>query len=482
MGRGPGQHVALPEGVHPHAFFPIFVTFMAPPINLKMKKLPGLVFFLCTAFFDFSCHHSRYSNEQASPIDAALADSISKIRIIDNHAHPNTIDTADAGADALPMDGLGAIALPARVRPESATWVSAYQAMYGFTGSELNEQALKELSGKVARVKKDKGENFPAWVLDQCGIDVMFANRMAMGPGLSPKRFRWVMFDDALLFPLSTVQEAAATPDRKILYPMETQHLKDYLSAQKLSKVPATLDAYLKQVVTPTLEAQKKARCAAIKFEVAYLRSLDFEKTTYAAAAAVYARNANGGAPSRQDYKLLQDYLFYFIAGEAGRLGLAVHIHDFPGVGNYYVAAGSNPMLLEPVFNDPDLRNTKFVLLHGGGPYSEEINAMLWKPNVYVDISLLTQLWTPDQLAAVLRQYLSQFPEKVLFGTDADAFGPGYGWELSAWIASTTGRQALGIALSQMMRSNELSRKRAIEIARMVMRGNANNLYHLGQK
>jgi len=447
-----------------------------------MKKLLRPIFFLCTAVFNFSCNHSRYSNGQAPPIDAELADSISEIRIVDNHAHPNTIDTADAGADALPMDGLGVIALPARVRPESATWVSAYQAMYGFTGAELDEQTMKELSVTVARVKKEKGENFPAWVLDQCGIEVMFANRMAMGPGLSPARFRWVMFDDALLFPLSTAQEATVTPDRQIFYPMETQHLKDYLSAQKLSKVPATLDAYLKQVVSPTLEAQKKAGCVAIKFEVAYLRSLDFEKTAYAAAATVYARNANGGTPSRQDYKLLQDYLFYYIAREAGRLGLAVHIHDFPGAGNYFVAAGSNPLLLEPVFNDPDLRNTKFVLLHGGGPFSEEINAMLWKPNVYIDISLLTQFWTPDQLAAVLRQYLSQFPEKVLFGTDADSFGPGYGWELSAWIATSTGRKAICIALSQMIRSNELSRKRALEIARMVMRGNANNLYHLGLK
>ena len=36
----------------------------------------------------------------------------------------------------------------------------------------------------------------------------------------------------------------------------------------------------------------------------------------------------------------------------------------------------------------------------------------------------------------VLRDWLSQFPEKILFGTDAVAFGPGLGWEMSAWIAS----------------------------------------------
>jgi uncharacterized protein len=137
---------------------------------------------------------------------------------------------------------------------------------------------------------------------------------------------------------------------------------------------------------------------------------------------------------------------------------------------------------LESVFNDPELRNTKFVLIHGGGTFSKHTSAMLWKPNVYADISLLTQLWPPDQLAIVLRDWLSQFPEKILFGTDAVSFGPGLGWEMSAWIASTTGRQALTIALSGMVKSNEITFRRAKEIATMVLRGNANNLYHLGLK
>jgi predicted TIM-barrel fold metal-dependent hydrolase len=282
------------------------------------------------------------------------------------------------------------------------------------------------------------------------------------------------------LFPLSTKAEAAITPDREKLFPLEDQLLKKYLSDLNISKLPATLDEYMKQVVTATLEAQKKGGCVAAKFEAAYLRSLDFEKVSLQSAREVYSKNINGGVPSHENYKLLQDFLFRYIAGEAGRLGMAVHIHSFPGAGNYFVAAGCDPLLLEPVFNDPELRNTKFVLIHGGGTFSKHTSAMLWKPNVYADISLLTQLWTPDQLAVVLRDWLSQFPEKILFGTDAVSFGPGLGWEMSAWIASTTARQALSIALSGMIQSNEISRSRAKEIATMVMRTNAGNLYHLG--
>jgi predicted TIM-barrel fold metal-dependent hydrolase len=107
---------------------------------------------------------------------------------------------------------------------------------------------------------------------------------------------------------------------------------------------------------------------------------------------------------------------------------------------------------------------------------------MLWKPNVYADLSLLTLIWTPDQLASTLKDWLSQFPEKVVFGSDASAFGPGLGWEMSAWVAATTARKALTIALSEMISSNEISLSRAKEIATMVLRTNAGSLYNLGLK
>ncbi len=438
------------------------------------------------AIYMSSCNHptstSKEPTSYQSATDPELGEFISRIKAVDNHAHPNTINRDDSGADALPLDGLGNIDLPARVRPESQTWLKAGKALYGFTGTELNEKTMKVLMDTIENVRKRKAEEFPNWGLDQAGIEVMLGNRITMGPGLSSPRFRWVTYADALLFPLSTKAEALVTPDREKLFPLENQLLKKYLSDLSLSKLPATFDKYLKQVVTTTLEAQKKGGCIAVKFEAAYLRSLDFEKVGLQSASEVYSHYLNGGEPSHEKYKLLQDFIFRYIAREAGRLGMAVHIHSFPGAGNYFVAAGCDPLLLESVFNDAELRNTKFVLIHGGGPFSTHTTAMLWKPNVYADISLLTQLWPPDQLAAVLRDWLSQFPEKILFGTDAVSFGPGLGWEMSAWIASTTGREALTIALSGMVRSNEISQSRAKEIATMVLRINAGKLYNLGLK
>jgi len=430
-----------------------------------------------------SCNQTKSANEQTTSFptlnNTELAEFINKIKAVDNHTHATTIDPTDKGYDALPLEALLPFELPARVRPESPVWLAAAKAVYGFKGNELNEASMKTLADTAANVMKQKGEKFPEWCLDQSGIEVMLANRITMGPGLSAPRFRWVSYVDALLYPLSTKAEAAVTPDRKNLFPLEDQLLKKYLADLHISKLPATLDDYLKLVVTGTLEAQKKGGCVAVKFEIAYLRSLDFEKPPLQSAREVYSKNIKGGEPSHEKYKLLQDFLFHYIAGECGRLGMAVHIHSFPAAGNYFVATGSDPLLLEPVFNDQELRNTKFVLIHGGGTFSDHTSAMLWKPNVYADLSALTFLWSPNQLANILVDWLSQFPEKVIFGTDAASFGPGFGWEMTAWIATTTGRQALTIALSEMIGSNEINLSRAKEIATMVLRTNAGNLYNL---
>jgi uncharacterized protein len=70
-------------------------------------------------------------------------------------------------------------------------------------------------------------------------------------------------------------------------------------------------------------------------------------------------------------------------------------------------------------FNDPALRATNFVIVHGGGVFSAHAGAMLWKPNLFVDMSAMTRLYTPDHLDGVLKEWLSQFPNEVLFGSDA---------------------------------------------------------------
>jgi hypothetical protein len=415
-----------------------------------------------------------------SGADPAITAFIEKIRAVDNHSHPNSVAPGDADADALPLDGLVPFELPAQLHPDNPEWLAAYKALYAYPYADLSDAHLSAWRGTVQGIAKTKGDRFASWVLDQVGTEVLLANRMAMGPGLAPPRVRWVSFVDALMLPLSNTSEAASSPDREKLFPLEDKLLQRYMSSLKVVKRPPTLDAYLKSVVTPTLEAQSQTGCVAVKFEAAYLRALDFDEIPAATASTIYAKYSGGGTPSHGEYKALQDFLFRDIAREAGRLGMAVHVHSFEGAGNFFRTAGADPLLMESVFNDPGLRRTNFVIIHGGGVYSDHAGAMLWKPNVYVDTSLMTLAYTPARLAAVLRGWLTQYPEKVLFGSDASAFGPDMGWELAAWIATKNARAALALALTDMIRSGEVSHTRAEEIATMVLRTNAGKLYKLG--
>jgi uncharacterized protein len=297
---------------------------------------------------------------------------------------------------------------------------------------------------------------------------------------IQPPRFRWVPYADALLFPLDNSRLALENSDRKSFFALEDILRQRYLDGAGRKAVPATLAEYLAQVVTPTLDRQHAGGAIAEKFEAAYLRSLEFAKVDRATADRIYAQYAGKGAPGEGEYKPLQDFLFRYIAAECGRLGMAVHIHTMAGAGGYFHVAEANPLLLESVLNDPALRQTKFVMLHGGWPFTREIGALLTKPNAYLDYSNQGMIVSAATMAETLRQWLELVPEKVMFATDAYPYMPEMGWEELGWLAARKGRQALALALTGMLRDGEVTRARAGELARMVLRENARALYGLG--
>ena len=417
--------------------------------------------------------------------DPALLAEINQIKAIDNHAHPLRYvaegEAADDEYDALPLDAIEPFLLPTRLSPLNPEFIGAWKTLYGYSYNDMSTVHTEELLAIKKKVLKEQGANFPAWVLDRLNIETMFANRVAMGKGLASPRFRWVSFVDAFMFPLSNETAKKANRDYAGFYPGEEKLLKRYLAEVKVGQLPSTLDQYVARVITPTLERQKANGVMALKFEAAYLRLLDFEKPDDALAATVYKRYITGGEPTTAEYKSLQDYLFHYIASEAGRLGLAIHIHVIDGAGGYYRATGSNPLLLEPTFNDATLRKTNFVIVHGGLPYTRQTLSEFAKPNVYADFSAETFFLYPRALSEVLRSWLESYPQKVLFGTDAFSFGPSVDWPELAWLSNMTARQALAMALTGMMNDGEIDRQRALELARMALRDNAVKLYGLPQ-
>lgn len=420
---------------------------------------------------------------KAQTADPDILKEINKIKIIDNHAHPLVVsppDVPDNNYDIIHLDGLNGLILPPRLAPSNEEYIGAWHDLYGYPHKDFSEARIPEILEMKGKVLAKEQDHYPAWVLDKLGIETMLSNRIVMGKGLTAPNFLWVSYVDPLLFPLNTAAIRKQSPDYDYFYPDEEKALKRYMDRVEIKKLPATLDNYLTKVVDAVLEKDKKEGAIAIKFEAALLRSLYFADVPHQKANKIYAEYINGKEVDPTDYKTLQDFIFHHIVEKAGKLDLAVHIHVLAGPGSYYRLENSNPMLLENIFNEPKFRNVKFVIVHGGWPYTKETGILiLTKPNVYADFSAQTFIISPRQLSEVLRSWITLAPDKILFGTDSFALTPFVSWEETCWLNSTTGRKALALALTGMVNDSEISKAQAIEIANLIMRNNAISLYKL---
>ena len=422
---------------------------------------------------------------RSAPSTPTLRSQIVAIRAIDNHAHVTRPVAGDTDYDALPFALLdpsptGVETNPVPLRSDNPMFVSAWKALFAYPHTDATPVHLKDavaLKQKAIERRAALPEGYPAWVLDQQGVEIVLANRIAMAPDLPATRFKWVPYADALLFPLDNSVQKAANRDYAAFYPAEERLLGRYITESGMTALPATLAEYCRGLVTHTLERHKAAGAVAEKLEAAYLRWLDFGPASEADAARVYAQHVTRGPASPSDYKILQDYLFAYLAREAGRLGLAIHIHVANGGGANYDQRGSNPLLLTWAFNEPSLRKTNFVVVHGGYPYYRETAGLMSKPNVYADFSALYAFEKPRGQAELLRIWLSSYPEKMLYGSDASPTTDEISWEETGWVASRTARDALAMALQGMIDDHEITRARAMELARMALHDNAQKLY-----
>jgi predicted TIM-barrel fold metal-dependent hydrolase len=415
-------------------------------------------------------------SQEADPDIARYVDSV---KAIDNHAHVIAADPADRGFDQLRCDQLpdGGLA-PASWR-YNADLASAIRDLYGFEPKDDSDAEMKRVQDARVKAMAAHANNPQGWVLEKAGIATVLANRLALAPEMKAPLVRWVPYEDALLFPLDDTALKSVNPDRAALFQMAEELRARYYQQAGVMSAPPTLDEYVKNVVRPILQRQHDGGAVAVKFEAAYLRALDFAEVSRVEAAEIYAKYSHGGTASEADYKIVQDYLFKQVALEAGRLKMAVHIHTGSGCGSFFNDPGADAVLLSPMLNDPDLRKTNFVLLHGNWTQERKVIGLILKPNVYVDTSVIEFFLTPQELAAILKMWLEQMPERVLFGTDASPGSPAQSWPETTLWGTAKFRKALAIALTEMVHEGSINADRAKAIAKRVLHDNAAELYGL---
>jgi len=401
-----------------------------------------------------------------------LLKQIDAIPMYDNHAHPGFADDSDVDAMAAPPDESSTL----RLRDDNPEFVAGAKALFGYPYDDFQAEHAKWLATKKKAAESGGGTAYFNELLDKLNVDICLANRAMMAPYLDPKRYHWVFFGDAFFYPFDNSALTASTPDMGVYIPLQEKMLARWKKQEGVEALPADLAAYEDFVRRAMADNQKRGG-VAIKYEAAYFRSLSFGDPPRAHAAAVYDKYRGGGVPTAGEYTQFQDYIFRVMVEEAGKLRLPMHFHTAVGIGDYFSLRNGNVLNLENVVRDPRYKNTTFVLVHGGWPYEREAALLTAVKNVYLDTSFQSEILYPSQFKDVLKQLLTLFPDKMMYGSDAFPFNDALGAEESMWLAARTTRTGLAAALAELVEEGAVTEAKALELARNYLHDNAARLY-----
>src|SRR3984893_6949430 len=401
-----------------------------------------------------------------------LLPQIDRIPIYDTPPHATFPDDPDMDAQAAPPDESSVL----RLRDTNPEFVAAAKALFGYPYDDFQPEHAKWLAEKEKAAENAGGTAYWDSILDKLNIETCLANRVALAPYLDPKRFHWVFFVDSFLFPFNNRDQTGKNPDMGVYIPLQEKVLHRYMQQENASGLPADLAGYDASVRQTVADNQKKGG-VAMKFEAAYFRSLYFRDPPHDKAEAIYAKYHSGGLPSDEDYRTFQDYVFRVLIDQAGKLNLPVHFHSAVGIGDYFSLRNGNPLNLENVLREPRYAKTKFVLIHGGYPYTVEMIWLTAAKNVYTDSSLVGYYVYPSELKNILKQWISLYPERMMFGSDAFPFNEAVGAEETFWLAVRSARPAVAAALAELVAEGAFPEEKALGLARMYLHDNAAKLY-----
>lgn len=440
-----------------------------------MKRLFPAVGIALWAFASANSVSAQSSPYPAADVQRLYQDLLGKINAIplyDNHAHPGFADDSDVDAMAAPPDESDVF----RLRADNPEFVTAAKSLFGYPYDDFKPEHAKWLADRKRAAKTSGDSSYFDGILDKLNVETCLANRAFMAPYLDAKRFHWVFFGDSFFYPFDNRDQTASTPDMGVYIPLQEKMLARYKKQMNLNELPADLAGY-EGFVRNTMSDNQKRGGVAIKYEAAYFRTLYFSDPPRERAEAIYAKYRSGGVPSAEDYRVFQDYIFRVMVEQAGKLKLPMHFHTAVGIGDYFSLRQGNVLNLENVLRYPRYKNTTFVLVHGGWPYEKEAALLTAVKNVYLDTSFQSELLYPSQFKEVLKQLLTIFPDKMMYGSDAFPFNDALGAEESFWLAAHTTRTALAAALAELVSERAISQDKALELAHLYLHDNAAKLY-----
>src|SRR5262249_1643181 len=286
----------------------------------------------------------------AQAADRALLTELAKVKAVDAPSHL-LINRVEPSGKALAQQRSSSD-LPLRLRGLGPEWARTWKLLYKVNVPDPSDKRYAEPEKRFADLQQarellgeDLGTEFSTSMLDQANVEMAIVSGDPLtGKGL--ERFRFVPRADVFLRPFA--QESA-------------EALKPHFIAARMYTLPKGLDEYLRKVVTAALERWVSEGAIGIDLGSSAWRGLDFDDVNAEVARAAYGRLVIGGefGASPADMKAFQDYTFRYLAAEAGRVGLVVHVktgmsRDATGIVGY-----GNPTPLGSPIGAPRPPNTK---------------------------------------------------------------------------------------------------------------------------
>lgn len=220
----------------------------------------------------------------------------------------------------------------------------------------------------------------------------------------------------------------------------------------------------------------------AIKIGMAYSRGIDFLRTSVEEAEPVFNKVIHGKAVSEEERKKLEDHFFWYVVGQATKMGLPVKMH----LGYHAQWAGkTNQMQLSVVRNNPadacrlcdESKDTRFIFFHISYPYYEE---MLAVAKQYANATLdMCWSWIINPVAAkdFLKKFIVTVPSNKIL-----TFGGDYMPVECVLGHSIIARNGIALALAELVEENYISLKEALALVDPLLNGNARKIFRLEEK
>jgi predicted TIM-barrel fold metal-dependent hydrolase len=326
----------------------------------------------------------------------------------------------------------------------------AFEDLYGVDFDRITDAQARELNDRIFRNYLDQ-----RWlnevVTRRANIELMFND-----PYWARLAFKTHYPFEVLVLNVTTLVRG--------FHPSEFKAQADdpYHFARERNLPIATLEDYL-AVLNRIFQEAKEKGAVCLKTTLAYQRTLEFERVPMERAAAVFGKPKS--ELTEKQVKEFEDFIMWRLVGLSAKHELPFQIHT----GQARIQ-GSNPMLLVDLIEANP--KTKFILFHGGFPWTGETGVIVMRHGSHVWID---SCWLPTlSYTAAKRAYhewLEVMPSnRIMWGADCNhAEG--------IYAATEFTRRCLAEVLAEKVDRGDLIEEHALRIGRQIMRDNALELF-----